>query len=568
MPNIPIRIHVLRLVALALFPPAAVAASPAIEPADLVFRGSAILTMDSATPRAQAVAVRAGRIVFVGAARGVDAYVGAHTHVMDLGSRLLMPAFHDVHVHPMSGGMRLLRCALDETKSVQAVGEAIRACDRNLPAATWLIVGGLSEFLLHDPALDRRALDRLVPMRPLAVSTTSGFALRANSAALALAEFEDSAAGVERDATTGEPTGLVSGDAVMGIRHLWPRPTAQEYRRALQASSDILHRYGIVSVLDASVEPALLAAYREADAAGELSLRVVAAQRIDPQKGVAQIESMRAGADAVHSRRLRADAAKIFVDGEIGEHTALLLAPYADAPTSGKPLLDLALLNQLVEHLDSAGFDLHLHVMGDGAVHAGLDAIALAIQHNGPRDRRDQLAHDQVIDPADIRRFATLGVIANVQPTWAWHDPVNRDAELRLGAQRARYLVPIRSLIDAKAHIVAGSDGPGPSMNPLDAIQIAITRRPLDGAESTWHPEQCADLMPMLRAYTSEAAWALRLENESGSIAVGKAADLIVLDRDLRKVKPMELHNVRVVLTLLEGSTVYADEALKDQWKN
>jgi len=550
------------------WPLTAGAATPAVEPADIVFRGSSILTLDAATPRAQAVAVRAGRIVFVGTVRGANAYVGERTQVMELGPRLLMPAFHDAHVHPMSGGMRLLRCALEKETSAQAVLQAIQACDRKTPSAGWLIVGGLSETLLHDPALDRQALDRLVPTRPLAVSTATGFALRANSAALALAKFDAAAAGVERDATTHEATGLVSAESVMGIRRLWPRPTSVEYRRALQASSEILHRYGIVSVLDASVDPALLAAYRDADAAGELSLRVVAALRIDPQQGVAQIAPLRAAADAIHSRRLRADAAKIFVDGEIEQHTAYLLAPYADAPTRGTPLLDPTLLDPLAMELDRQGFDLHMHVMGDGSVHAGLDAIEQAMRANPARVRRHQLAHDEVINPADIRRFARLGVIANIQPDWAWHDDVNRDAEQKLGAARARYLVPIRSLVDAKVHVVAGSDGPGPSMNPLEAIQIAITRRPLDGTAETWHPEQRVRLMPMLRAYTAEAAWALRLEHESGSITVGKAADLIVLDRDLRKVDPMQLHDVRVLLTLLEGSTVYADAALKDEWKN
>src|SRR3569623_1121585 len=234
----------------------------------------------------------------------------------------------------------------------------------------------------------------------------------------------------------------------------------------------------------------------------------------------------------------------------------------------GTPLLDPTLLDPLAMELERQGFDLHMHVMGDGSVHAGLDAIEQAMRAHPARVRRHQLAHDEVINPADIRRFARLGVIANIQPDWAWHDDVNRDAEQILGAARARYLVPLRSLVDAKVHVVAGSDGPGPSMNPLEAIQIAITRRPLDGTAETWHPAQRVRLKPELRAYTAEAAWALRLEHASGSITVGKAADLIVLDRDLRKVDPMQLHDVRVLLTLLEGSTVYADAALKDEWKN
>jgi predicted amidohydrolase YtcJ len=198
-------------------------------------------------------------------------------------------------------------------------------------------------------------------------------------------------------------------------------------------------------------------------------------------------------------------------------------------------------------------------------VRAGLDAIARAIVTNGTRDRRHQLAHDQLVDPADLPRFAALGVIANMQPAWAWDDPVNQDAEHKLGRTRARMLVPIRSLADAGARVVASSDWPAPTMNPLAAMQIAITRRPLDGSAPSWHPAQRVNLMQMLRAYCTDAAWALRLEQVSGSIAVGKSADLIVLERDLRHVDPMALQSVRVLLTLLEGTPVFQDPVLEER---
>ncbi|MEO7324379.1 MAG: amidohydrolase [Dokdonella sp.] len=541
----------------------------AVEPADLVFRGRAILTLDAAIPRAEAVAVRAGRIVFVGSARGVKGLVGARTRVVDLGKRMLMPAFHDSHMHPMSGGMRLLRCTLDDVPTAQGVVDALGACVRRWPSAPWLIVTGLSETLAHTVLLDRQALDRIVAERPLAIGIGPGFALRVNSRALALAGLDRTGAGatssgIERDHATGEATGYVSDDAMEAVRHVWPRPTSSEYRQALHEASAMANRFGIVSILDASVDAKMLEAYRAADGAGELSVRVVAAQRINPESGIAQIAAMRDARDAIHSKHLRADAAKIFVDGEIELRSAALLQPYIDAPEQrGTTLLDTALLDELVARLDREGFDVHMHVMGDRAVHDGLDAIEGAIAANGPRDRRDELAHDQVIDPADLTRFAALGVTANIQPAWAWNDSVNQDAERRLGLKRAHLLDPIRSLLDAKARVVASSDWPAPVMNPLEGIQIAITRRPLDGSSASWHPEQRASLMQMLRAYCVNAAWALRLEHESGSISVGKSADLIVLDRDLRNVDPMALHRVRVLLTLLEGTAVYRDPAME-----
>lgn len=551
-------------VLIALWSASPTAASPAaIEPADLVFRGRAILTLDASTPHAEAVAVRAGRIVFVGEIPAATAYIDNRTRVIDLGRRMLMPAFHDAHMHPMSGGMRLLRCSLDGLRSPNAVVDALAACSRRTPSPPWLIVTGLAEKLAHSRSLDRRALDHIVPDRPLAIAIGPGFSLRVNSRALALAGLDrtaDPAGGdIERDAN-GDATGLVSGDAMQAVRHLWPRPTPEEYRKALRLASAMANRHGIVSILDANVDRDMLAAYRAADEAGELSVRVVAAQRIVPQEGLAQIDAMRDARDAIRGKRLRADAAKIFVDGEIELHSAALLGPYADAPGErGTELIDDRVLNAFVALLDHEGFDVHMHVMGDRAVRAGLDAIEHAIAANGRRDRRHELAHDQLIDPADLPRFAALGAIANVQAGWAWADPVNEDARQKLGPDRARMLLPFRSLADAGARLVGSSDWPAPTMNPLDAIQVAVTRRPLDGSAPAWHPEQRVDLMQMLRAYCSDAAWALRLEHASGTITVGKSADLIVLDRDLRTLDPMALHSARALLTLLEGAPVYQD---------
>ena len=534
-----------------------------VEPADQVFRGNAIVTLDAAEPVAQAVAIRAGRIVYVGNRNDVAAFIGDRTTIVDLGPRMLMPAFHDAHMHPMSGGIRLLRCSLETISTASSAIAELQSCAHR-DSAAWLIVYGLSETLAHDTAFDRHALDRIVADRPLAIGIGPGFSFRVNSAALSRAELDVAAkdasrSDIERDSKTGEATGYVSGDAMMAVRRLWPRPTSDDYRKALREATAMANRFGIVSIFDASVDRAMLDAYHAADGAGELTVRVSAAQRIVPESDVAQIAAMREARDAVRSDHVHADAAKIFVDGEIELHTAALLEPYSEKSDERGPPIDTDAFNALVAQLDRDGFDLHMHVMGDRAVRDGLDAVANAIRINGPRDRRDQLAHDQLIDPADIKRFAALGVIANIQPAWAFYDSVNQDAEQKIGVKRARMLVPFRSVADAGARIVASSDWPSPIMNPLEAIQIAVTRRPLDASGPSWHPEQRLTLMQLLRAYCIDAAWALRLDRVSGSIAVGKSADLIVLDQDLRRLDPMKLHMAHVVLTLLEGKTVYRD---------
>jgi predicted amidohydrolase YtcJ len=247
--------------------------------------------------------------------------------------------------------------------------------------------------------------------------------------------------------------------------------------------------------------------------------------------------------------------------------TAALLEPYVPlpgepagaAPSRGLPEYSPEDLARHVAALDAAGFQIHDHAIGDAAIRSSLDALEAAAKANGARDRRPHLAHIQLVDPADIPRFGALGVTANMQPLWAWADPFITDlTEPRLGPVRSRWLYPFESLRVAGARLAAGSDWSVSSMNPLEAIQVAVTRQGLEEPRGgTWLPQERLDLATALAAYTREAAWLMRQENEVGTIEVGKAADLVVLDRNLFGLEPTEIASTRVVLTLLEGATVY-----------
>jgi len=339
-------------------------------------------------------------------------------------------------------------------------------------------------------------------------------------------------------------------------------PTSADFREALRRSTAMLNRFGVTSIFDASATPALLDAYHEADRAGELTVRVVAAQRVDTRRGVEQVPEMVALRERTRGTRVRAEAAKIFVDGEIGEHTAAMLAPYADAPGTGRILVEPAVLDALVMRLDAEGFLVHMHVMGDRAVRAGLDALEKAMRANGPRDRRHQLAHLGVVDPDDIARFARLGVGANFTPHWAQAgDPAMAPIEQALGRERSRWIHPIASIERTGATITASSDWPSDSMNPMAGMQVAVTRQPLDGSKPPVQPEERITLAAAIAAYTRNAAWAAGEDAMNGTIARGKAADLVVLEKDLFAVDIRELHRVRVLLTLLDGEPVYRDPA-------
>jgi predicted amidohydrolase YtcJ len=258
---------------------------------------------------------------------------------------------------------------------------------------------------------------------------------------------------------------------------------------------------------------------------------------------------------------VRADAAKIFADGVIESGTAALLEPYADFGHRGELNLAPELLERIVARLDREGFQIHVHAIGDRAIRASLDAFEKARRANGPRDARHHIAHIELFHPEDIPRFRSLGIVANFQPLWAFADSYITDlTEPQLGAERSRWLYPLKSLADSGAVLAAGSDWSVSSMNPLDAIQVALTRRDLTAPEGpAWIPEERVDLDTILAAYTRGGAYLQQQESLTGSLEVGKRADLIFLEKNLFEVPPAEIHRVKVLLTLLDGKEVFRD---------
>jgi predicted amidohydrolase YtcJ len=550
-----------RLFAVAALVMALLAAGGAVaSPGDVVLRSGAIYTLDAKHPWASALVVSGGRIAYVGSDAGAGAYAGKDAHVISLSGRMVLPGFHDAHAHPMSAGLRLLRCRLDDLKSAAEIHTAVRACDRTVKE-DWLFASGWSPALA--PA-SLGTLDELVPDRPAYLATEDGFSVWVNSRTLAAAGIDPKTSGIkglERDPVTHLPTGVVRDDALTLVRKFRPQPTEARFREAFRRWSERAHKFGITSVFDAAASAPMVEAYHAADQAGELGLRVVAAQLVDTKRGPEQVDEMITRRDSTRGLRFRADAAKIFLDGEIGMHTAALLQPYADTPGSrGELFVQPDALDALVRRLDAAGFMIHMHVMGDRAVRAGLDSIEQALAANGEKDRRHQLAHVGMADPANLPRFGRLGVTANLSPGWFQaSDPAMAATEAVLDPQRRGWMYPAKSIASGGGRIVLSSDWPATSMNPLDNIQIAVTRQPLDGSKPAKQPQERIDLATALAAYTREAAWVAREDAVDGSLEVGKAADLIVLDRNLFKTPVGSLRKARVLLTLLDGEPVYKD---------
>ena len=538
-----------------------------VQPADLILTNGAVYTMDATRPWAEAVAMTGDRIVFAGTSRGAARYKGTATRTVDLGGRMVLPGFQDSHIHLIEGGIESRLCKLAGLDTKEAVFAAIKDyADRN-PDKAW-IEGGRWEppvFPQGNPL--KEDLDRLIPDRPAFLSAADGHSAWVNTRALKIAGITkstpDPAGGrIERDPKTGEPTGTLRESAKGLVGKHVPEFTAGDYAQGLKAGLEMARRSGITSIIEASTGEEELDAFSALDRSGEMTLRVLASLYVDTDKGTPEVDRLKKLRETYRSAHLKSTTAKIFADGVLESHTAALLEPYLDRPKDrGLALLEPAAFDRLAVALDAAGFQIHVHAIGDRAIRMTLDALEAAERANGARDLRHHIAHLELIDPADIPRFKALGVVASFQPLWAYADPYITELTLPiLGPARSRWLYPIGSVVKAGGVVAGGSDWPVSSANPLEAIQVAVTRRGPDAPPGpAWIPEELVDLPAMIAAYTTNGAYLSREEAVRGSIVPGKLADLVVLDKNLFRIPASEIHTARVLLTLFEGKEVYRD---------
>ena len=540
---------------------------PSVRPAELLLRGGAVYTVDAARSWATAVAVRDGRIVYVGGDSVPAGHIGPETEVVDLAGRMVLPGFQDGHVHLVAGGVELGECTLFSL-GAGAMADSIRACAAARPDAPWVRGAGweLTAFPGANPS--KGLLDSLVPDRPALFDAADGHSAWANSRALALAgisrDTPDPPDGrIEREPRTGEPSGTLRENAVARVSRLLPERSDAELGAGLARGQRLANQAGITSAFEAWAPESHLRALAAADRQGRLTVRIVAAADGEPDSTgivslVRRLDQWRA---RYATPRARPVAVKLYQDGVIESGTAALLTPYLDrGGDAGKPIYPQPILDSLVTALDRERWQVHVHAIGDRAIRMTLDAFEHAGRANGPRDARHTVTHLQLIDPADLPRFRDLRVIANFEPLWANGDEyITRLAEPALGRARSRWLYPIGSMVKAGAVVTGGSDWSVSSLAPLEGIQVAVTRRaPTDAAGTPpWRPQEVVDLPTAIAMYTIRAAYQLGQERETGSIEVGKLADLVVLERNLFAVAPAEIHAVRVVRTVLEGMTVY-----------
>ncbi|CAN5469274.1 amidohydrolase [soil metagenome] len=538
---------------------------------DLILLNGSIYTVDASRSWTSALAVKDGKIIYLGPESEIKNYKGPNTTVFDLKGKMVLPGFHDSHVHPVSGGLELGECDLTPYRTEDQMLEHIIQYARQHPEKEWIRGGGWQLPLFKDGNPHKSILDRILPDRPVYLEAADGHSAWVNSRALALANIDKKIADpengrIERDHKSAAPTGTLREDAMKLVSVLLPKYSEEDYIKGLKRGMEIANRYGITSLYEASATENLVKAYAALDERGELKIKVTASLKLNPKQGEFAVKEILTLRDSFNGHNLNLNAVKIYADGVIEAQTAALIDPYLGTNGKrGKPTYEPEELKKFVKQLDKEGFQVHIHAIGDYAVRISLDAFEFSAEVNGKRDSRHHIAHLQLIHPKDRPRFRRLGVVANFQPLWAYSDVyINKLTEPFLGPERSRWIYPIGSMLSSGATVVAGSDWSVSSMNPLLAMQVAVTRRALHaGPGPAWLPEEVADLPSIIASYTINGAYLSFQEKETGSIEVGKAADLVVLDRDLFEIPPHEIHLVNVMLTVLDGKIIYQDPSFE-----
>ena len=538
--------------------------------ADAVYHTGKIYTVNAELPWAQAVAIRNGKIEFVGSDDAVRVHIGPDTSVYDLRGRLMLPGFQDAHVHPLYAGLEELGCYLGGEESVEHYRSVMPDCVARAADREWITGGGWSMAAFGPGAkASKDILDELAPDHAVFLTSADGHSAWANSRALQVAGIDKNTPDpfdgyIDRDPESGEAIGSLQEGAMRLVSEHVPPPTAEERLAALEYARDRMHSVGITSFQKAYAEVPELEAYEQLDKMGKLNMRVVTALLWDATGPIEQVDTFKELRERYSKGNLRATSAKIFVDGVMENYTAVMLEPYkVESGTRGTPMIDPGEMTEVVSDLTAADFQVHFHALGDGAVRYALDSIEQANKRHGDKDLRHHLSHLQVIHPDDHARFKELGAVANFQPLWAYADEYVVDLTLPfISEETARWMYPIKSIFDTGAMVAFGSDWSVSSVDPMPQIETALTRVDAEmHATPVMNPEQRITIEQAIEAFTMGSAYVNHHEDVTGSVEVGKFADLVVLDQNLFEIEPERISDTQVLLTLFGGKPVHGSPA-------
>ncbi len=524
--------------------------------ADAIIVNANVRTMNQTKPNAEAIAVMGNRIVAVGTNAEIRALASAQTRTIDALGKLVLPGFNDAHVHFLEGGFQLSSVDLRDAQTPEEFVRRIRDFARKLPKGRW-ILGGKWDHENWKPSVlpTKELIDAATPDHPVFVDRLDGHMALANSLALQKAGVTKETKEVEgglivRDAA-GNPTGVLKDEAMAYVNRVIPEFSFEQKLEAAQAATDYAASLGITSVTDVSAGTDV-GVYQTLMNQSKLKTRIYAVSPL----GDWQRWSKAGVRAAFGSPMLRVGGLKGYSDGSLGSTTAWFFEPYLDDPKTSGLAVDIPPMYERVKNADAAGLQVMIHAIGDRANDEVLKTFERVSKENGARDRRFRIEHAQHLRLDDIKRFGAGKVVASMQPFHAIDD--GRWAFKRLDANRLKGTYAFRTLLDTNAVLAFGSDSPVAPLNPLLGLYAAVTRRTLDDKNPNgWIPEQKISVEEAVRAFTHGSAYAEFQENEKGTIAAGKLADLVILSDDIFTINPNDIRNAKVITTIVDGRVIY-----------
>jgi len=538
-----------------------------VDPADLVFKNGNVYTANDAAPHAQAIAVKGDRIVFVGSDSAAQQFVGKSTRVVDLHGNTVMPGFVDAHQHLSGVGFREMTLNLEGTTSLEDFLAKVKARVDQAKPGEWVTGRGWIETHWQPPVFPTRAdLDRVAPNNPVILGRADGHGAVANSAAFKLAGVDKNTPNpfggeISKDKETGEPNGMLL-DAAQGlVRRKVPPTSAADAERAVVVGAKRDVELGWTQIQDAGGSYDDIAIFKKLYGTGEVKLRIYkAVYGPGPNANRLLSEGPILGE---FQNRLTVRTIKVVSDGALGSRGAALLAPYSDKPdTSGFLTVKAEELRPMLVEALRKGIQVETHAIGDKANRFILDEYERALNEVSAAQRkisapRWRVEHSQIVNPADIPRFAKLGIIPSMQPSHAIGDLFF--APSRLGLDRLAGAYAWQSFIKSGVVVPGGSDAPVERGEPMIEFYAAVARKDPKGFSSDgWHPEEAVTREQALKMFTIWPAYAAFEEKLRGTIETGKLADLTILSADIMKIPELDILKTRCVMTVINGEIVFA----------
>ena len=542
--------------------------------ADVVYTNGRIYTVNEGQPWASAVAIKDGRFTVVGSEADVGAVTGKTTKVVDLEGRFVMPGVFDLHTHPFItpwyGSMNLV---LENPGDADAIVEQVRTYAQAHPDEAWVIGGQWLLGVFPQDSPTKELLDAIVPDRPVALLDQTGHAMWLNSRAMELAGIDaatptNQLIAIDKDPSTGEPTGTVREQAIQKVERVIPQASPEQYAVAIASVFDQFASYGITSQQTAEGHRVPLEALKLLENEGRLKQRVFVSwdwmTTLNLAYSVDEIESQIANRAIYETDLVHPSYVKIFADGSPGSRTSLLLEPYeGETDFVGDTNMTTEEFAEAFIKADEMGVGVHVHALGDGTIRRVVDALEIMKRKRGDSGVRHKVAHNMMITPEDLERLARMKDV-NIDfspPIWYPHAGAAATFVPEIGEARLQKMYPVKTALATGLHVGQGSDWltANPTPDPFIAIEGLVTRRnPFDPeVTGTVNASEAVSLEEAIATCTLEGAWVLGVEETLGSIEVGKFADLIVLDQNLFEIDATRISDTRVLQTVLGGQLVY-----------